>query len=37
MDNKRNYKFLLSDLSVLDGVGIKTTNLLKKKKNKQYI
>ena len=32
MDNKRNYKYLLSDLSVLKGVGIKTTNLLKKKK-----
>ena len=32
MDNKRNYKYLLSDLSVLKGVGIKTTNLLKKKR-----
>ncbi len=32
MDNKRNYKFLLSDLSNLKGVGAKTTNLLKKKK-----
>ena len=32
MDNKRNYKYLLSDLSILKGVGIKTTNLLKKKK-----
>tara|TARA_Y100000992_G_scaffold302213_1_gene275490 strand:+ start:25 stop:2076 length:2052 start_codon:yes stop_codon:yes gene_type:complete len=32
MDNKRNYKFLLSDLSNLKGVGTKTTNLLKKKK-----
>ena len=32
MDIKRNYKYLLSDLSALKGVGIKTTNLLKKKK-----
>ncbi len=32
MDNKSNYKYLLSDLSILDGVGNKTTNLLKKKK-----
>ncbi len=32
MQNKTNYKFLLSDLSVLKGVGIKTTNLLRKKK-----
>ena len=32
MDNKRNYKYLLSDLSILKGVGNKTTNLLKKKK-----
>ena len=32
MDNKSNYKYLLSDLTVLKGVGIKTTNLLKKKK-----
>ena len=31
MDNKSNYKFLLSDLSTLNGVGVKTTNLLKKK------
>tara|TARA_Y100001970_G_scaffold158080_1_gene193382 strand:+ start:12123 stop:14174 length:2052 start_codon:yes stop_codon:yes gene_type:complete len=29
---KRNYKYLLSDLSTLKGVGVKTTNLLKKKK-----
>ncbi len=29
---KRNYEYLLSDLSSLKGVGIKTTNLLKKKK-----
>ncbi len=32
MDIKRNYKYLLSDLSTLKGVGLKTTNLLKKKK-----
>ncbi len=32
MEIKRNYKYLLSDLSTLKGVGIKTTNLLKKKK-----
>ena len=32
MDIKRNYKYLLSDLSSLKGVGIKTTNLLKKKR-----
>ncbi len=32
MDIKSNYKYLLSDLSSLKGVGIKTTNLLKKKK-----
>ena len=32
MDIKRNYKYLLSDLSALKGVGTKTTNLLKKKK-----
>ena len=32
MDNKSNYKYLLSDLSILKGVGNKTTNLLKKKK-----
>ena len=31
MDNKSNYKYLLSDLTALKGVGIKTTNLLKKK------
>ncbi len=31
MDNKSNYKYLLSDLSALNGVGVKTTNLLKKK------
>ena len=28
---KSNYKYLLSDLTELKGVGIKTTNLLKKK------
>ena len=32
MDIKRNYKYLLSDLSSLKGVGVKTTNILKKKK-----
>ena len=32
MDNKSNYKYLLSDLTALKGVGIKTTNILKKKK-----
>ena len=32
MDNKSNYKYLLSNLSSLQGVGVKTTNLLKKKK-----
>ena len=31
MDFKRNYNYLLSDLSSLKGVGIKTANLLKKK------
>ena len=31
MDIKRNYEYLLSDLSSLKGVGIKTKNLLKKK------
>ena len=32
MDSKSNYKYLLSDLTSLKGVGIKTTNLFKKKK-----
>ena len=32
MNIKRDYKYLLSDLSALKGVGLKTTNLLKKKK-----
>ena len=32
MDNKSNYKYLLSDLTSLKGVGIKTANLLKRKK-----
>ena len=32
MNIKRDYKYLLSDLSALRGVGLKTTNLLKKKK-----
>ena len=31
MDYKSNYKYLLSDLSNLKGVGIKTTKILKKK------
>ncbi len=31
MNNKTNYEYLLSDLSSLKGVGIKTKNLLKKK------
>ena len=32
MHNKRNYEYLLSDLSTLKGVGAKTSNLLKRKK-----
>ena len=32
MNNKSNYKYLLSDLTALKGVGVKTTNLLRKKK-----
>ena len=32
MTNKSNYEYLLSDLSNLKGVGVKTTSLLKKKK-----
>ncbi|MBD1164792.1 ATP-dependent DNA helicase RecG [Pelagibacterales bacterium SAG-MED13] len=32
MDNNNTYNFLLSDLKNLKGVGIKTSNLLKKKK-----
>ena len=32
MVNKSNYEYLLSDLTTLKGVGVKTTNLLKKKK-----
>ena len=35
MNNKRNYQYLLSDLTSLKGVGIKTMNLLKKKKKNQ--
>ena len=31
MDNKSNYEYLLSNLSTLKGVGIKTSNILKKK------
>ena len=33
MDNKSNYKYLLSDLTALKGVGVKITSLLKKKGN----
>ena len=36
MNNKSSYEYLLSDLSKLKGVGTKTSNLLKKKKCKQY-
>ena len=32
MDYKRNYEYLLSDLTTLKGVGAKTTKILKKKK-----
>ncbi len=32
MDIKRNYKYLLSDLKSIKGVGLKTSNLLKRKK-----
>ncbi len=32
MTNKSNYEYLLSDLTNIKGVGVKTTNLLKKKK-----
>ena len=32
MNNKSTYEYLLSDLSALNGVGTKTTNILKKKK-----
>ena len=32
MDNKSNYEYLLSDLTTLEGVGIKTTKILKKKR-----
>ena len=33
MKNKNNYNYLLADLSKLDGVGKKTVQILKKKKN----
>ena len=36
MNIKRNYEYLLLNLNSLKGVGLKTANLLKKKKNKQY-
>ena len=32
MNNKKNYDYLLSDLTKLKGVGNKITNLLKKKR-----
>ena len=32
MSNNNTYKYLLSDLKSLKGVGLKTSNLLKKKK-----
>ena len=32
MNNKRNYEYLLSDLSVLKGIGLKKSNLLRRKK-----
>ena len=32
MNVKKNYEYLLSDLSSLNGVGVKTSNLLKKKR-----
>ncbi len=32
MQNKRNYEYLLSDLSILKGIGRKTASILKKKK-----
>ena len=31
MNNKSNYEYLLSDLSAIKGVGVKTSNLLKRK------
>ncbi len=37
MHNKSNYKYLLSDLSALNGVGPKTANLLKKKRLIVYL
>ena len=33
MNNNYTYKYLLSDLKNLKGVGLKTSNILKKKKN----
>ena len=32
MDIKRNYEYLLSELKSIKGVGLKTSNLLKRKK-----
>ena len=34
MKNKNNYNYLLSDLTKLSGIGTKTKEILKKKKNK---
>ena len=36
MVNKNTSNYLLSDLTLLKGVGKKTSNLLKKKENKHY-
>ena len=33
MKNNNNYEYLLNDLSKLNGVGTKTMEILKKKKN----
>ena len=32
MKNNNNYEYLLNDLSILNGVGVKTMEILKKKK-----
>ena len=37
MQNSKNYEFLLNDISYLKGVGKKTKEILKKKKNYQPI
>jgi len=36
MENKNNYDYLLAELNRIKGVGKKTMQILKKKKNKQY-